>query len=173
MNFQYLTLKNCSKGCCDIKLKPYIPTHKTYDYKNKIKKNKAGIFFYDPILNKVLLVQSRGEKWGPPKGTMEDNESVEQCAIREVKEETGIDIGLMEIQHAMKFKIDRATYYYLEKDSSQFENVSSLTNILDNDASGISWINTDCLVELNQYNRIDLNSHCKKLLQKILKIKFL
>jgi ADP-ribose pyrophosphatase YjhB (NUDIX family) len=30
--------------------------------------------------------------WGPPKGTLQENEIVEDCAIREVFEETGIQI---------------------------------------------------------------------------------
>ena len=43
-------------------------------------KNKAG---------QILLIFRRG-KWDLPKGKLDDNETLLQCAIREVREETGL-----------------------------------------------------------------------------------
>jgi 8-oxo-dGTP pyrophosphatase MutT (NUDIX family) len=43
-------------------------------------KNKNG---------EILLISRRG-KWDLPKGKLEDNETIEQCAQREVQEETGL-----------------------------------------------------------------------------------
>ncbi len=43
-------------------------------------KNKAG---------EILLIFRRG-KWDLPKGKLEENETIEQCAKREVEEETGL-----------------------------------------------------------------------------------
>jgi|SRR6478672_10727692 len=43
-------------------------------------KNKAG---------EILLILRKG-KWDLPKGKLDDNESLSECAIREVKEETGL-----------------------------------------------------------------------------------
>jgi 8-oxo-dGTP pyrophosphatase MutT (NUDIX family) len=151
------SLAKCVKGCCFIATKPYYGTHSFYD---KYRKLKAGVFFYDPSMEKVLLVQSRGMKWGPPKGTMEytDN-SIEDCAIREVKEETGIDVDLQ--TSTDKFRIDRATYFYIETSSSP--DIMPIPNGINNDASGITWIGVDCLDNMN------LNSHCKKLIQRYCK----
>ena len=42
--------------------------------------------------NKVLLVQQRKGNWGFPKGRVEKNETECETAIREVKEETNIDV---------------------------------------------------------------------------------
>lgn len=42
--------------------------------------------------NKVLLVQHNAGHWGLPKGHMEENETEVETAIREVKEETNIDV---------------------------------------------------------------------------------
>ena len=169
MSAQSLISKFCPNGCCSITMKPYHRTHTSYDFRHKFNKFKAGIFFYDPLAEKTLLVQSRGMKWGPPKGTMESTDhSVESCAIREVKEETGIDINSSMLTSNNKYRIDRATYYYIEKYAP-----SSSINVpggLDNDASGITWINTNCLCEMSDNGDIDLNSHCKKLLKKILGI---
>src|SRR5450755_2422165 len=43
-------------------------------------KNKAG---------EVLLIFRRG-KWDLPKGKLDDGETLEECAVREVREETGL-----------------------------------------------------------------------------------
>lgn len=44
----------------------------------------------------VLLVGDlKGEKWSFPKGHAESGETSEQVAIREVKEETGIDVEII------------------------------------------------------------------------------
>ncbi|MUT68807.1 NUDIX hydrolase [Paenibacillus sp. NEAU-GSW1] len=52
------------------------------------------------ILNQtgeILLVRYKDETWGVPGGMMELGESVEECAIREVKEEIGLTINKLEL----------------------------------------------------------------------------
>ena len=80
----------CVDGCCKIQIKEY--KHQFLYSKNKINKKKAGVFIYDPNTNKVLIVQSRGNLWGAPKGTLEYGETNIECAIIEVEEETGLII---------------------------------------------------------------------------------
>ncbi len=41
-------------------------------------------------LNEILMIFRRG-KWDLPKGKLDPNESLEDCALREVKEETGLE----------------------------------------------------------------------------------
>ena len=43
---------------------------------------------------KVLLIQQTDGFWGFPKGHVEQNETEEQTTIREVKEETNLDIEI-------------------------------------------------------------------------------
>lgn len=161
MSAQSLKFSQCTRGCCDIITKPYLAVHE--DYSSKYKKCKAGVFFYDSKAKKVLLVQSRGEKWGPPKGTMENiDKTIEDCAVREVEEETGLQISVDTLSTCSKYCIDRATYFYLETDSAQCESVY-IPGGHGNDATGIMWISVQCLRETP---RLDLNSHCKKLLSK-------
>ena len=167
MSAQVLKRFSCPDGCCTLNLKPYKHVHQNWDFRHKYKNFKAGVFFYDPKTQSVLLVQSRGMKWGPPKGSLEevDNNSVEDCAIREVYEETGLRINKSML--CTKYKIDRATYFYIEIDS---DSNLDIPFTVDNDASGITWINKDCLYKMCMNDELDLNSHCKKLLGKILQI---
>lgn len=50
--------------------------------------------------NKVLLVQNPKRKWGPPGGHGNDNESLVETAVRETKEETGLDIEILGLVQA-------------------------------------------------------------------------
>lgn len=53
-----------------------------------------GAVLLNPQLDKCLMVQPwRGEKWSYPSGKINEEETEDACAIREVWEETGIDIS--------------------------------------------------------------------------------
>ncbi|GAU92751.1 hypothetical protein RvY_04794 [Ramazzottius varieornatus] len=53
----------------------------------------AGAILLDETLEYVLVLESfPGRRWGFPKGKKNNNESMQECAIREVLEETGLDI---------------------------------------------------------------------------------
>lgn len=54
----------------------------------------AGGLVYTPQKT-VLLIFRRG-KWDLPKGKLDEGESLETCAVREVKEETGLDKATIE-----------------------------------------------------------------------------
>lgn len=45
--------------------------------------------------NKILLIKHQKGHWGFPKGHMEKDETPMQTAIREVKEETNIDVEIL------------------------------------------------------------------------------
>lgn len=145
----------CKNNCCILKIKKYIPKN-TVD-KTLQKRKKAGAFIYDPNADKVLLVQSKGNFWGPPKGSISINESETDCAIREVYEETGIIISQKQFLSAIKIQ-DRAIYYYIEMKECDIEVQNSIE---DNDANGITWIKPDCLEKLIKNGNILLSQHCR------------
>lgn len=60
----------------------------------------------DPETAKILLVQNKGaDFWYAPGGAWEyESESIEQCAIRETEEETGIKIHPIRLLYAQEFR---------------------------------------------------------------------
>jgi ADP-ribose pyrophosphatase YjhB (NUDIX family) len=153
----------CADGCCKIDIKEY--KQQLLHSKNK---KKAGVFIYDPTTNKVLIVQSRGNFWGAPKGTIEYGESNIECAIREVKEETGLII--CEKMLFQSFIIcNQATYFYLETSECD---VKVQDNHLQNDANGIGWIKLECLKKCINSGKISINQHFRLLLIKLLGLHF-
>lgn len=151
----------CPDNCCNLKIKPYKETFE----KIRMNRNKAGVFIYDPLTDKVLLVQSRGNLWGPPKGTIEYQESEIECAIREVKEETGLIISKEVL--GKKFVIyNRATYFYIEMNEC-YVNIQN-----ENDANGIGWIKTKCLEKCIQTGNIKLTHHTRLLFKKLKNINY-
>ena len=155
----------CDSKCCTVKVatyetEPMRPRRRHY--------KKAGVFIYDPKEDRVLLVQSRGQLWGPPKGTLELGENDTQCAVREVKEETGIDVIPSRFSRATKIK-NRAVYFYLERDTCP---VDIQKDVDDNDANGITWIKVKCLKECVYNGHIVLSQHCKMVFARFMNVTF-
>lgn len=60
--------------------------------------------------NKVLLIKGIKEHWGFPKGHMEIGETEIQTALREVKEETNLDVKINEDRrYSVEYITDRGT----------------------------------------------------------------
>jgi hypothetical protein len=152
----------CPDSCCKIKICPYIV--KKDNLETFQRKKKAGVFIYDPSTNKVLLIQSRGNLWGPPKGTINYGETDIECAIREVKEETGITIYKDDLFKAVTI-FNKATYFYLEMNECD---VFVQNHIPENDANGIGWIKNTCLEKCIENGNITLSHHCRIIFKEFL-----
>jgi len=156
----------CPRGCCDIVIKPYIAADWSFDVGGPNRKSKAGVFIRDPQNGKILLIQSCGNLWGPPKGTLNYGESQRMCAIREVKEETGLTISDSDFSKATKIR-KSAIYFYMELKECK---VSVQEHIPNNDANGICWISPECLLECVERGSMTLTSHCKIVLDRFINV---
>ena len=154
---------NCEKGCCQIKVSEY---KQNFWYKRRKGSSvKAGVFIYDPEEKSVLLVQSRGLLWGCPKGTLESdkNETTVDCAVREMKEETGIDVSPDKFLKITNIK-NRAIYYYMEMKKCDVD----VQTQEGNDANGITWIKITCLEDSINSGLIALNQHARIVFKKFM-----
>lgn len=152
----------CKKGCCTIKSIKY--TEKRHNVYDKYRKKKGGVLMYDKNEDKVLIIQSRGNLWGLPKGTIQFPEIPEDCAVREVKEETGLDVDKRDFLKHINIR-GRATYFYMEKRVCIVDIQNSIQN---NDANGIGWIKPDCLVGLIKKGHVNVNEHCRLVFREFL-----
>lgn len=72
---------------------------------NYILHNTAGIVLFNKKFDKVLLVcNAGGYIWGFPKGNREKNETLQETAVRELYEETGIKITSKNLIKSIKYK---------------------------------------------------------------------
>lgn len=94
--------------------------------------------------NKEILLIFRRGKWDLPKGKLDEGETIEQCAVREVEEETGlrnVERGeLIEVtihQYNQKGRdIEKETYWYAMK-------VSGIQNLVaqqEEDIELVKWV---------------------------------
>jgi 8-oxo-dGTP pyrophosphatase MutT (NUDIX family) len=74
----------------------------------------GGIIYNDQ--GQVLLVKVyNSELYGFPKGKMDENDSdISETAIREIREETGIDVGKLISNQSDYIKINRTTLYLIK-----------------------------------------------------------
>lgn len=74
---------------------------------------------------KVLLVYEKNRNfWGFPKGHMEEGENEIQTALREVKEEVGLEVEIDEqkiytLNYIIRDEIDKTTVLYIAKPKSE------------------------------------------------------
>lgn len=60
----------------------------------------------DKKTKKLLLVRNNeADFWYPPGGSWKKGENLNDCAVREVKEETGVDIVLLRLLYVQQFSI--------------------------------------------------------------------
>lgn len=120
----------------------------------------AGGLVVNPDRN-LLMIYRRGV-WDLPKGKLDEGETVEQCALREVQEETGLrDIRLgrlVGITHHEYFdtwcnsEVIKETHWFEMYITSE----QKLLPQIEEDITRIEWVNAASIAELlhNSYRNI-------------------
>ena len=112
---------------------------------------KAGSLIYDINDNKILLVKGkRANKWSFPKGHREPGESVEECAIRETYEETGLYlpavVPMQCIKYLQKITCKKVTLYVIGID--RLVHACNLNCIDKNEIKEVGWFNVNEIVKM-------------------------
>lgn len=118
-------------------------------------RQKAGMFLYDDT-GMVLLVQCWGEHWGPPKGTVEAGETHIECAIREVREETGLEIEKEAVETAPKLSVNNVVLYFVKLEYLYWS-AENIDKGDDNDATSVGIFNPRCVEHTARQGSIQLN----------------
>lgn len=112
-------------------------------FKKKLELIKAAGGLVHTKENDLLLIHRRG-KWDLPKGKLDENEEMETCAVREIKEET----GLVNVQIEQPLCITYHTYHqdgkHILKESHWFlataPRQSNLLPQLEEDIEKCEWV---------------------------------
>lgn len=111
---------------------------------------KSGVIIFNKDKNYVLAVKNcynpSCPKWGLPKGHLEKGENTVECAIRELKEETGLTIDIEEDDPYIK--INNSMYYVY----SVANNIKNITNIKPIDTNEIKECRFVEISEVLTYN---------------------
>jgi len=101
--------------------------------------------------NEVLLIHHNAGHWDFPKGHVEEKETEIQTAIREVKEETNIDVEVNEkfrytTKYSPKEDVMKEVVYFLAK------NISDNKEAQLEEVSEVKWVNFEEALETITYD---------------------
>lgn len=102
--------------------------------------------------NKILMLKRMdNEKWTLPGGTMELNESLIDCAVREVKEETGLNVQITDVIGTYTDPDIRIEYsdgeVRREFTIVYFGTASNGEVLIDDESSAYAWIPIESIME--------------------------
>lgn len=155
---------DCTCGSCEMDITAYKFFWKPRS-NNLLRKRKAGIFIFDPETKRVVLVQSRGNLWGCPKGSLNPGEQFEEGAVREVKEETGLDIDPNILNKSISFN-SQIKYFYIHMNYKKV----NVQNFRGNDANSVGWFHIQCIKNFHKQENMKFTKHTKMLFNKLLGI---
>ena len=125
-----------------------------------INPTKVGGIILDNNENLLLVFGKYSQKWGVPKGTLEDNETYIHGALREIKEETGLGLQHPNTAHLEYWSVNRARLYLLKV----IETAPLLKPYDDGEIGHAIWLN------LRNYQDLQLvKANANKMLLAILK----
>lgn len=86
-----------------------------------------------------LLLKNEREEWELPGGRLEDQESPEACVIREVKEETGLQISITSILDTWIYEVLPGKEVFIVTYLCQLDSHTSKRLIISEEHQEIGW----------------------------------
>lgn len=125
------------------------------------KEKSCGCIIFNAKKEILLLHQNAGH-WGLPKGHVEEGETEEQTAIREVKEETNIDVVInTNYRYSMTYNpkedVEKEVVYFIA------ENTSNNIKPQQEEVQEVIWLDIDNAINTITYE------NSKELLKKVKK----
>lgn len=155
----------CPDGCCQVSSIPssrYVGVISGDDDKRR-RAMKAGVFILCKRTGKILVVQSRGCLWGIPKGGSNVNEKRDECAVRELREETGVVVEKEDLGICIRIPRKNTYYYRVDLDSSAVQ-AGVQTDDETNDANSVGWVKPKCIKRMVDLGWMNLNNDCINLI---------
>ena len=118
----------------------------------------VGVICVDKM-GRVLLVQGKGGKWSFPKGRRKENETSYQGAIREAKEESGIDLAGRQVN--VKVSLRYGTYYLYAFGRSGHE-IPLQNPLTPDEITQVAWVNTKSALFDKAEKNADLRVYLSK-----------
>lgn len=120
----------------------------------------------------LLIYHKKLNKWLPPGGHIEINETPEEAALRETYEETGLNVSLVgkplprpeDIINPFAIQLNRINEHHFHMDLIYLSTASSTMSLLlnENEATKINWFSINKILE-NNFNTFDTTKEwCKK-----------
>ena len=123
------------------------------------KETSCGCIIFDrETKSKVLVVYEKGRNfWGFPKGHIEEGENEFQTALREVKEEVGLDVDIVDSKYRYEMnyiiedkQVDKTTVLYLAFTKN---NENDVTN-QEEEIAESRWLSVEEALKVLSYDNV-------------------
>ena len=152
-------------GCCRLPIFRRLDECTVDDTDSGGDKVCAGVCVVCPA--GVLLTQSHGLYWGIPKGILEQNESIRQCALRELREETGVVLTPDSLErHVFSFRYSRINrkiviFFHVT------DTVPEIGRDVSEDSTGAGFIHPVCLRQMERSRKLSVNYFTRFLINEL------
>ena len=128
----------------------------------------SAVHYRNMSVEVVLVGRSHSGMWALPKGTPESGETLEQVAVREVQEETGLEVRLIayigNISYSFirdKIRFQKQVRHFL------FEAIGGDTSLHDAEYDQVEWFSIpEALRRLTYQNEVNILSQAEDILNR-------
>ena len=130
---------------------------------------QVGEHLLSPMTVEVALVgRSRAGIWALPKGTPKPGETIEQVAMREVQEETGLKVRMIAYIGSISYSFVRDRLrYYKQVRHFLFEAIGGDTALHDQEYDMVEWFPfSEAARRLTYQNEVNILNQAEEILQR-------